>query len=149
MAGFGGVRQGVADEVGNVLIGQPIFNVLTAAAAGDEALGTEDPETLGDGGEFFAFGEGDFGDASGTAGEEGEEAEAGGFAEGAEDACGAVDGLGGDGLDGRLVGVVFGSAGGRKRKGHRDHPEHLNNCSTVRVIPKRGDVKRGGWGVSL
>lgn len=149
MAGLGGVRQGVADEVGDVLVGQPIFDVLAATAAGDEAFGAEDAEALGDGREFFAFGEGDFGDASGPAGEEGEEAEAGGFTEGAEDAGGAVDGLGGDGLDGRLEGVVFGGAGGREREGHRVQSEHLNNCSTMRINPGIGDVKRRGRGVSL
>ena len=88
------MRQGVLDEIGDVLVGQSIFDVLAAAAAGDEAFGAEDAEALGDGGEFFAFGEGDGGDAGGTAGEESEKAETGRFAEGAKDAGGAVDGVG-------------------------------------------------------
>ena len=118
VAGFGGVRQGGLDEIGDVLVGQSIFDVLAAAAAGDKAFGAEDAKALGDGGEFFAFGEGDRGDAGGAAGEEGEEAETGGFAEGAEDASGAVNGLGRDGGDLGARGVVFGGTGGREGESH-------------------------------
>ena len=68
VAGLGGMCESVKDEVGDVLISQPIFDVFATATAGDQSFGAQDAEPLGNGGEFFAFGNGNFGDAGGTAG---------------------------------------------------------------------------------
>jgi hypothetical protein len=109
------VREGVRDEVGDVLIGQPINDVLALAAAGDKAFVAENAEALGDGGDLFVFRRRHFGDAELATGEEGEKAEAGRVAERAKDAGGASESLVGNveggGGAGVLVEDAFGSEG--------------------------------------
>lgn len=58
--------EGVEKQVGDVLIGQTIEDVFAVSAAGDEAFIAQNAEALGDGGEVFVFGGGDFGDAGFT-----------------------------------------------------------------------------------
>lgn len=124
---FTRVGERVEDQIKNMLIGQRIQNVFAFAAAGDEVFGAQDAKALGDGGEAFLFGFGEFGDAGFALGEEGEEAEAGDVADGAEQAGGRFEGILIDGGDAAAAGfVVVGSAGWVFH--------HFNTCSSVRRV---------------
>jgi len=87
------VREGVLDEVEDVVVGEAVEDVLADAAADDELLGAEQAELLGDGGEAGVGGLGQLGDAPLSAGEAGEQTEPGHVTGGAEDGRRALEGL--------------------------------------------------------
>lgn len=128
---FGGVGEGVFDKFDDVAVGQGVVDVFAVARADDDVLGAEDAESLGDGGDGFAFGFSELGDAGFALGEEGEEAEAWGITDSAEEASGAVDGgRGGGGERGVGVGVVL---------------IHLNNCATMIVTGSTHPCQTGTY----
>jgi hypothetical protein len=124
------VGERVEDEAGDVLVGQGIENVFALAAAGEKVLSAQHAEALGDGGDFFVGGSGDFANAGLALGEHGEGAEAGRVAHGAEDAGGSFQsGV----VDGRqseaAVGRVVGGAGDADRSCFCIGRHQLNNYS--------------------
>lgn len=130
---FGGVSEGVFDKFDNVAVGQGVVDVFTVARANNDVPGAEHAESLGDGGDGFAFGFRELGDAGFALGEEGEKAEARGITDGAEEACGAFDG-GGGGSGERRVGALL---------------IHLHNCASIIVTGSPHPCQTGAYLASL
>ena len=55
-ARLAGVLQGVENQIGDMLIGQSVNDVLPLPAPRYQALVTQDAQPLGNGGDVFAFG---------------------------------------------------------------------------------------------
>ncbi len=87
---FGGVGQGTADELGDVGVRERVVDVLAVAPTGDQALGVEELEALGDGGHTVARFLRQLGHAALTKRQAFQHAEPGGIAHGAEQGRGPL-----------------------------------------------------------
>jgi len=110
---FARVRQGIENQIGDVLVSQAVEDVLPFPAPGDQVRLVQNAEPLADGGQAVMLGSGEFGDAGFALREHGEQAEALNVAEGFEDALGLFQRRVVDlRPPGGPVGVVSGGAGG-------------------------------------
>ena len=109
---FARMGERVEDKIEDVLVGETVENVFAFAAARHETLGAKYAQALRDSRDLFAFGVGDFGDASLALCEQGHEAKARRIAESAENTGGTIHRLFADGRRDIAEPVAFSGAGG-------------------------------------
>lgn len=133
MPRFAGVFQGISDEVENVLIGQPIDNVLSLAAARNKSLVPQDAKALRNRGNLLPFGLGDFGNTSFATGEKSHNAKPGRLTEGPEYTRRPVQCHGAGGRP-SSAGVLFLATSGIGDERHTfTGGEQMNTCTSVQV----------------